>query len=277
VALSGVFKVFSGKPVNPVGTDGKMALSDHLRELRARILRCGIVLLVFVVGGLVFFDPLFALVYDPYLAAQAQLPEGTTMPTTSGAAAGFLLRLKIAGYAAVVLASPYWLYQIWAFLLPGLHHNERRWTRIFVAVAGPLFLVGVSAGYWVLPKGLEFLIGLNPEGVTNLVEFNEYLTFFAQILIAFGIGFEIPLFVVMLNLAGVVKGKTLGQYRHWMILGSFIFAAIITPGDPFTMIFMAIPMILLFGVAELIARWNDKRRAKNDPWAGLSPDEASTL
>jgi sec-independent protein translocase protein TatC len=81
----------------------------------------------------------------------------------------------------------------------------------------------------------------------------------------------------MLNLAGVVKGKTLGQYRHWMILGSFIFAAIITPGDPFTMIFMAIPMILLFGVAELIARWNDKRRAKNDPWAGLSPDEASTL
>ena len=277
MALPGVLKVFSGKPVNPVGPDGKMALSDHLRELRARVLRCAVVLIVFVIVGLVFFDPIFDIFYNPYLDAQAQLPEGTTMPTTSGAAAGFLLRLKVAGYAALVLASPYWLYQIWAFLLPGLHDDERKWTRIFVAVASPLFLTGVLAGYWVLPKGLEFLIGLNPEGVTNLVEFNEYLTFFAQVLLAFGIGFEIPLFVVMLNLAGVVKGKTLGQYRHWTILGSFIFAAIITPGDPFTMILMAIPMVLLFGLAEIIARWNDKRRAKQDPWAGLSPDEASTL
>ena len=278
MSLSGVVQLFVGKPVHPVGTDGRMALSDHLRELRARLLKAALVLVAAFALALFFFEPIFALVLDPYLKAQEALPEGSTEATTAGAAGGFILYLKLCGLAAVIGTSPFWLYQIWAFILPGLHANEKKWTGIFAAIAGPLFLAGVLLGYLTLPKGLEILIGFTPADLTNLVEFNEYLSFFTRTLLVFGIAFEIPVFVVLLNLAGVLKGKTLGAYRPWIIVGSFLFAAVATPsGDPFTMTFMAVPMVLLFFVSEVIARLNDRRRGNRSINAGLSPDEASPL
>ncbi len=255
-----------------------MALSDHLRELRARILRTVVLMLAVLVASLFFFDILFDLVYGPYISAQRTLPDGASIATTNGAGGGLMLYLKLCGFAAVIGTSPYWLYQIWAFILPGLHPQERRWSRVFAAIAGPLFVAGVVLGYVTLPKGLEILIGLNPEGVTNLVEFSEYLQFFSRTILVFGLAFEIPLFVVLLNLAGVVSGKSLGQHRPWIIIGIFIFAAVATPSaDPFTMTFMAVPMVLLFFVSELIARYNDRRRARRGVNAGLSPDEVSPL
>ncbi len=278
MSISGVAKLFIGRPVHPVGPDGRMALSDHLRELRARILKIALVIVLGLAVSLVFFDQLFDLIYDPYLEAQENLPEGSTLPTTSGAGAGLMLYLKLCGLASIVGTSPFWLYQIWAFILPGLHPRERKWSRIFVAIAGPLFFAGVFLGYVTLPKGLEILIGFNPDELTNLVEFNDYLTFFSRTLIVFGIAFEIPLFVVLLNLAGVLKGKTLGEHRAWIIVGTFLFAAIATPSaDPFTMTLMAVPMVLLFFISEVIARFNDRRRAKRNRFADLSPDEASPL
>ena len=192
-----------------------------------------------------------------------------------------MVQLKVSGLAAVVLGSPFWLYQIWAFILPGLHSNERRWTRIFAAVAGPLFIAGVAVGYYVLPKGLEVLIGFTPDSVQNLVEFSRYFSFFTRMLLVFGIAFEIPLFVVLLNLAGVVSGKSLGKHRPWIILGTFVFAAVATPStDPFSMIMLAAPMAALFLMSELIARFIDRGRAKRaaaDGLAGLSDDESSPL
>ena len=278
MSISGVAKLFIGRPVHPVGPDGRMALSDHLRELRARILKIALVIVLGLAVSLIFFDQLFDLIYDPYLEAQENLPEGSTLPTTSGAGAGLMLYLKLCGLASIVGTSPFWLYQIWAFILPGLHPRERKWSRIFVAIAGPLFFAGVFLGYVTLPKGLEILIGFNPDELTNLVEFNDYLTFFSRTLIVFGIAFEIPLFVVLLNLAGVLKGKTLGEHRAWIIVGTFLFAAIATPSaDPFTMTLMAVPMVLLFFISEVIARFNDRRRARRNRFADLSPDEASPL
>jgi len=278
VSISGLIRLFVGTPVHPVGPDGRMALSDHLRELRARILKMTVVVLLGLALALVFFDQLYHLVYDPYMRAQEALPNGSTLGTTSGAGGGLMLYLKLCGLASVVGTSPFWLYQIWAFILPGLHAQEKRWSRIFVAIAGPLFLAGVLLGYVTLPKGLEILIGFTPDGLTNLVDFNEYLTFFSRTLLVFGIAFEIPLFVVLLNLAGVVSGKGLGAHRPWIIVGVFVFAAVATPSaDPFTMTFMAVPMVVLFLVAEQIARYNDRRRAKRDKFADLSPDEASPL
>jgi len=278
VTISGLVGLFVGKPVHAVGADGRMALSDHLRELRARILRVAMVMVLAVVVSLFFFEELYDFVYGPYLQAQEQLPEGQSIATTSGPGGGILLYLKLCGFSALIGTSPYWLYQIWAFILPGLHPNERKWSRIFVAIATPLFFFGVFLGYVTLPKGLEILIGLNPDGLTNLVDFNEYLQFFTRTLLVFGIAFEIPVFVVLLNLAGVVKGRQLAAYRPWIIVGSFIFAAIATPSaDPFTMTFMAVPMVLLFFVSEIIARWNDRRRARNNKFANLSPDEVSPL
>jgi sec-independent protein translocase protein TatC len=278
LSLTGVVQLFVGRPVHPVGPDGRMALSDHLRELRARILKAALAIAVAFVVALFFFDPLFAIVNEPYQKAREALGEDRTVATTSGAAGGFLLYLKLCGLAALIGASPVWLYQIWAFILPGLHSNEKKWTGIFAVIAGPLFLAGIALGYLTLPKGLELLIGFTPGDLTNLVEFNDYLTFFIRTMLGFGIAFEIPVFVVLLNLAGIVKGKSLAAHRPWMIVGTFLFAAVITPsGDPFTMSFMAVPMVVLFLISEVIARLNDRRRAKRGINAGLSPDEASPL
>lgn len=278
MSISGLVQLFVGTPVHPVGADGRMALSDHLRELRARILKSTVVVLLGLGVALLFFDQLYDLVYDPYLQAQESLPEGSTVGTTGGPGGGLMLYLKLCGLASIVGTSPFWLYQIWAFILPGLHSQERRWSRIFAAIAGPLFLAGILLGYLTLPKGLEILIGFNPPGLTNLVDFNDYLTFFSRTLLVFGIAFEIPLFVVLLNLAGVVSGKALGAHRPWIIVFIFVFAAVATPSaDPFTMTFMAVPMVLLFLIAEQIARFNDRRRARQAPYAGLSPDEVSPL
>jgi sec-independent protein translocase protein TatC len=278
VALRGIYRLFSGKPVHPVGEDGRMALSDHFRELRARVLKVALTFLVVFVVSLFFFDPLFDFVYGPYEQAMENLPEGKSFATTSGAGGGLMLYLKLCGFAALVATCPVWLYQIWAFIMPGLHPTEKRWTRIFVAVAAPLFLVGLVLGWLTLPKGLEVLIGINPDPITNLVDFNEYLQFFTRTLLVFGLAFEIPVFVVMLNRAGVVKGKTLGQYRPWIIIGIFVFAAVATPStDPFTMTIMAVPMVILYGISEVLARIHDRRKAERAPNAGLSPDEASPL
>jgi sec-independent protein translocase protein TatC len=278
VRIAGLVGLFQGRPQHPVGPDGRMALSDHFREFRARLLRSLLVLALAFAVAIVFRDALYDAVYGPYADAQAQLPEGKTVATTSGAGAGLLLWLTLCGFAAAVVTAPYWLYQAWAFVLPGLYAQERRMTRIFVSVAGPLFIAGVALGYLTLPKALEVLIGFNPDGVTNLTDFNDYLQFFTRTLLVFGLAFNIPVFVVLLNLAGVVKGASLKAYRPWIIIGTFVFAAVATPSaDPFTMTLMAVPMVLLFFVSEVIARLNDRRRARNAPNAGLSPDELSAI
>ena len=277
--LSGILALLAGKPHHPVGADGRMALSDHLRELRARLLRIAIVVVVGLIVSLFFFDQIFELVLEPYAAAQRQLGDKVnTEATIAGAGGPLMLYLTLCGTVTIVLTSPFWLYEIWAFILPGLHSQERKWTRVFAAIAGPLFLTGVALGYYTLPKGLEILIGLTPESLTNLVEFGDYLSFLIRTLLVFGVAFEIPVFVILLNLAGVLPGRALGAHRAWIIIGSFVFAALATPStDPFTMLFLAVPMVLLFTISEVIARFLDRRRAESDPAAGLGDDELSPL
>lgn len=283
MSLTGVLGLFRTTPKNPVGPDGRMALADHLRELRGRLLKVAVMLVVGVVVAFFFYDQLFSLIYEPYAKARVVL-EGKgvdSKPVLTGVANPFLLQLKLCGLAAVVLGSPFWLYQIWAFVVPGLHAHEKRWTRVFATVAGPLFLLGVATGYYVLPKGIEVLIGFTPESLQNLVEFGDYFRFLTRMLLVFGIAFEIPLFVVMLSLAGVVSGSSLGAHRPWIVLGTFVFAAVATPStDPFSMLMLALPMTALFMVSELIARLVDRRRRKRDAeqgLAGLDDDAASPL
>jgi sec-independent protein translocase protein TatC len=278
MSVAGVIGLFRADPRHRVGADGQMALSDHLRELRARLLRVVLVLLVGVIVALFFYKPLLGLVLGPYNEALTRLDPGTkTLATINGVGGPLMLQLKLSGVAAVVLTSPYWLYQIWGFIVPGLHAHERRWTRLFAAVAGPLFLAGVAVGYYVLPKGLEVLIGFTPKALTNLVDFGEYFSFMTRMLLVFGVAFEIPVFVVLLNLAGVVSGRTLGNHRPWIVIGTFIFAAVATPStDPFSMLMLAVPMVALFMISEVIARIVDKRRGAR-AYDGLDDDQASDL
>jgi sec-independent protein translocase protein TatC len=283
VSVAGVLGLFRSNPRQPLGDDGRMALADHLRELRARLLKVALVLVAGIAIAWFFYDVLFYLLYSPYEQAERILAEEgvDSKGVIGGIGNPLLLRLKICALAAVVVSSPFWLYQIWAFIVPGLHAQEKRWTQLFAVVAGPLFLAGVATAYYVLPKGIEVLIGFTPGTLQSLVEFGDYFRFLTRMMLVFGVAFEIPLFVVLLNLAGVLSGKSLGAHRPWIVIGTFVFAAVATPStDPFSMIMLALPMTLLFLVSEVIARTVDRRRAKRSREGGydaLPDDEASPL
>ena len=280
MSIAGALRLFRVSPKHPVGPDGQMALADHLRELRARLMIVAVTIVLGIVVAWFFYDRTFQLLLDPDNEARKTLEARgvETQPVISGVAASLLLRLKISALAAVIVTCPIWLYQIWAFIVPGLHPHERRSTKMFAVIAGPLFVAGVAVAYYVLPKGMEVLIGFTPADIQSLIEFDRYLSFLIRMMLVFGVAFEIPLFVVMLNLAGVVSGKTLGAYRPWIVIGTFVFAAVATPStDPFSMIFLAVPMALLFLVSEVIARAVDRRRARADGLSMLGDDEQSDL
>ncbi len=280
MSIAGVVGLFRIRPVHPVGADGRMALSDHLRELRARLLKSVMFLVIAFFVAIFFYNQLLDLVATPYRDAQRQLGgQVDSELVLNNITAGLMLQLKLSGVVAIVASSPFWLYQIWAFIVPGLHPTERKWSRVFAAVAGPLFIGGVALGYYVLPKGIAVLIKFTPDNVRNLVEFTTYFSFITRMLLVFGIAMEIPLFVVLLNLAGIISGRAIGRARPWIIIGTMIFAAVATPStDPFSMLMLAIPMLILFAISELIARFIDRVRGRNkartDQWAD---DEVSSL
>jgi sec-independent protein translocase protein TatC len=278
VAFGGFLDLFRVRPGGPVGEGGRMALTDHFRELRARLLKSVLALVVVTIASFFFYNQLLELVTGPFNDARDRLGSDTkTVIYVSGVGGGLMIQLKLCALSGVILSSPVWLYQIWAFVLPGLHRNERRWTMLFVAIAGPLFAAGVALGYYVLPKGLQVLISFTPADMTNLNDFNDFFSFMVRMLLVFGISLEIPFFVVLLNLAGVVSGRALGRYRPWITLGTFIFAAVATPStDPISMLLLAGPMLALFLLSEVIARVVDRRRGRVETpeWA---EDEASPL
>lgn len=259
-----------------------MPLLDHLRELRGRLFKAVVAIVVAAIAAAFLYEQLIELLRDPFEDAIAKLEDERDLNaqlTINDPAGPFILQLKVSLVAGIVAASPVWLWQLWAFIVPGLHRQERKWSMLFTAVASPLFVAGVLLGYYVLPKGLGILLDFTPADVSNFIELDRYLNFILRMLLVFGVSFEIPLFVVLLNLAGVVSGKALGRYRPWIILGTFVFAAVATPStDPISMLFLAAPMTVLFLISEVIARLVDRRRRRTegdyDQW---DDDEASDL
>lgn len=264
--------------------DGSMPLMAHLRELRGRLTKSLVVIVAATIVAVFFYDRIYELLTGPYRTSIRDLAERQGVDaklTITGVADPLTLLLKTSLVTGLVASSPVWLYQIWAFIVPAMHKHERRWSVLFAAIAGPLFISGVLIGFYVLPKGLEILIGFTPESVSNFTEIGKYLNFVLRMLLVFGVAFEIPLFVLLLNLAGVVSGKQLGGYRPWIIVGTFVFAAVATPStDPVSMLFLALPMTLLFLISEMIARLIDRRRARNDldgDFSAYDDDEVSPL
>jgi sec-independent protein translocase protein TatC len=259
-----------------------MTLVEHLRELRSRLFKAVLAIVACSIIAAFFYNDILALITEPFkkvvtdLAASENLEAELTINSVGGP---LTLALKVSLVTGIILSSPIWLYQLWAFILPGLHTKEQRWTRLFVAIAGPLFMTGVAVGYYVLPKGLSVLLDFTPADVANLVELGGYLNFILRMLLVFGVAFEIPVFVLLLNLAGVVKGRQLGEVRPWIVVGTFVFAAVATPStDPISMLFLAIPMTLLFFISEVIARLLDRRRGTVDAdYDAFDDDEASDL
>lgn len=257
-----------------------MSLTGHLAELRNRLLLTAVFVVAGGVFGWVFYEAIFTLLSDPYLDAAERLgTEGQDIRLTlNSIGAPLVFQLKISFVSGIILASPVWLYQIWAFVTPGMMRNERRWAITFLATAVPLFFTGMALAYWVLPIAIDVLLGFTPDGVTNLTDLSGYLSFIIRMLLVFGIAFELPVFILLLNFAGVVTGAKLSTWRRGMIMGIFVFAAVGTPtGDPVTMLLLAIPMWLLFEVAVVICRIRDKRRGGEPDYEQWADDEASPI
>lgn len=249
-----------------------MPLTEHLRELRSRLVKSGIAIGLGMVLGWIYYAQLFDWLSAPFQGAveQAQAEGRDVTLALTGVADPFVLQIQIAAMAGLVVSAPVWLYQLWRFVTPGLHKNERRWALGFVAVATPLFFGGVLLAYTVLPLGLEVLLGFTPENVENIVSVDRYLSFFIRTVLVFGVGFLLPLLVVLLNFAGVLTGKRLISWWRWIIIGVIVFAAVATPtGDPINLLLLAGPILLLVGVAVGICVLNDRRRARRD---GHEPD-----
>ncbi len=262
-----------------------MPLTEHLRELRSRLVKAGIAIGIGMVIGWIYYEQLFAWLSAPFSGAVEQArSEGREVTLAlTGVADPFVLQMQIAAMAGIVLSSPVWLYQLWRFITPGLHRNERRWAFAFVAVATPLFLAGVALAYAVLPLGLQVLLGFTPDNVENIVSVDRYLSFFLRTVLVFGVGFLVPLVLVLLNFAGVLPGRRLLGWWRWIILAVMLFAAVATPtGDPINLLLLAGPILLLVAIAVGICLLNDRRRARRraaDPaftdYDDLDDDEAS--
>jgi len=242
-----------------------MPLTEHLRELRSRLVKSGIAIAIGMVVGWVYYPELFAWLSAPFMGAVEQAQEEGREVTLAltGVADPFVLQMQVAAVAGVVLAAPVWLYQLWRFVTPGLHKHERRWAIGFVAVAFPLFLGGVALAYAVLPLGLQVLLGFTPDNVENIVSVDRYLSFFLRTVLVFGVGFLVPLLLVLLNFAGVLSGRRLVSWWRWIIVAVILFAAVATPtGDPINLMLLAGPILLLVAVAVGVCLLNDRRRAR---------------
>jgi sec-independent protein translocase protein TatC len=262
----------SAPPV-PGGTKGRnanadaaMPLREHLGELRSRLVKSLLAIAVGMTVAWFFYDGIFAVIRAPFDAVVAENEaHGREMTLAfTGVADPFVMQLKVAGVTGVLLATPVWLYQLWRFVTPGLHRNERRWALGFAAVATPMFLGGAALAYWVMPRGLEILLGFTPENIENIISVDRYLSFFLRMMLVFGLGFMLPLLVVGLNLAGVLSAQRLWSWWRWIVLGVVVFAAAATPtGDPFNLALLAVPMLLLMLLAGGVTWLNDRRRSRN--------------
>lgn len=261
-----------------------MPLAAHLRELRRRLVISALAIAAGMVLGLVFYEPLLQLFVGPFTETTERLAEEQGLEAVinfDGIADPFTIPLRLAILTGIVAASPVWIYQLWAFIVPALYRNERRWALSVLLTAVPLFLAGVVLCYWLLPKGLTVLLGFTPQGVANFVSFSRYFSFVVRLVLVFGLAFLLPVFVVLLNAVGVFSGKTLSSARRWIVIGVFAFAAVATPtGDPITMLLLAVPMWLLFEASVVVCRLNDRRRARagaEPDYSEISDDEASDL
>lgn len=257
----------------PMPADGSMSLFEHLSELRYRLVVAAVAIIAGMIVAWFFRDELLYVLKIPYVSAIADLkvknPDAQTLLVNINITSPLTLALKVSALAGAIVTAPIWLYQLWAFIAPGLLAREKKWTLIFLGAATPMFLGGVVVGYVVMPKGIQVLLSFTQDGVSNLQDVNAYLSFLIRIMLVFGIGFLLPLVVLMLNIVGVIKASQLAKYRMYVVFGTFVFGAVATPStDPFSMLLLALPMTILFLAAEVIAHVLDRRKVRRVALAG---------
>lgn len=248
-----------------------MPLIDHVRELRYRIIVSCIAVVVTSSVAFVFYRPLVEIVMYPYQVAsgaiRAKNPTASLQVVNTGVVAPFVLNMRVAVVAGLIAACPIWLYEIWAFIVPGLLANEKRWALRFLGASIPLFLIGSALGYWVLPKGIAMMLNFTPHGmgITNLLDMNAFLALEIRVILLFGVSFLLPVVLVLLNLVHVVSADQLRRARKWSIFGFFCLGAFINPsGDPISMCALALPLSIMYVVAEWICRSNERKYRRDE-------------
>ncbi|MBT2399039.1 twin-arginine translocase subunit TatC [Streptomyces sp. ISL-100] len=258
-----------------------MPLVEHLRELRNRLAKGVLAIMAVTIVALVYSEDLMKFMTK-------SVPKCPPNVTSDGGncaivsfntlTAPFTVTIQVSLVAGLVLSSPVWLYQLWAFVAPGLHKNEKKYTYAFVGAAVPLFSAGAYLAYLILPISVKVLLSLTPGGSANILSLGDVLDFTLRMVLVFGLAFELPLILVMLNLTGILTGRRMLGWWRGVIMGVFLFGAIITPTtDPIGMLALAGPITFLYFMAVGFSLLNDKRRERNNPDAGLDDDEASEL
>lgn len=258
--------------------DGRMPLREHLRELRNRLFKAGLALLVGSVAGWFLYDPVLEAMARP-LFELAENTDRNVLPNLGGVTQAFDLKIKLSIFIGAIVSSPLWIYQLWAFVTPGLTRKERRYALGFMAAAVPLFAMGTGLAYLFVPNAVKFLVGFTPDGYANFLSVPEYLGFVMRIILVFGLSFLVPVVLVAMNMIGLVRGRTILKAWRWVVVIAFTFAAMATPTpDVLSMFLLALPLLTLFGLAIGIAMLNDRRRGRTEPrFDDVDDDTASEL
>jgi len=266
--------------------DGSMTLLEHLQELRSRLFKSSLAVLAGMIVGWFFSGWVLNFITQPYCSYMSSRGKpalgqpGQCNLLQTGLTDVFTLKLQLALWIGLVLAGPLWLYQLWAFVAPGLHKNERRWAYWFAGIAAPLFAVGAVLAYLVVAKGLAFLLQFTPSNVTTALEVSGYVKFITNFMLLFGVAFEFPLVVVLFNLAGIASARRLLGWWRIAVFVFFLFSAITVPtADPFGMSMMGLALSSLYFGAVLFAYFNDRRRARarRAEFGDIGDDDISPL
>lgn len=249
----------SGAP--PRDPSGAMSLVEHLAELRRRLVISLLALAVGMVVGLLLYDPVLDFLVEPYCDVKRGIdPDAACRLVVTDPLESFSIRLKLSAYLGLLVASPVILWQLWRFITPGLYEKEKRYAIPFVASSIVLFLLGASLAIWTFPKTLDFFAAFGGTELELLYTPGKYLGLLTMMMLIFGLGFEFPVVLVFLELAGVLSWRTLATFRRYAIVGIVVVDAVITPsGDPITLLAMAVPMIVFYEAAILIGRFAIRR------------------
>lgn len=267
----------AGKKKRPKNAEGRMSLHQHLVELRNRIVIATVFILIGSIGGWFLYEPVLRELETPLrLAAEERNLEASV--NYGSVAAPFDFKLRYSFLIGVVISSPFWIWQLWAFVTPGLTKKERRYILGFTLASIPLFFAGCYLAFLFLPVVVPFLLAFTPEGSSNLINIQNYLPFVSQIILVLGFAFLVPVFMVALNFIGLVSAKQYIASWRWMVVTAFFFAALTTPTpDVVSMFMLATPLMALFAVAVGICAWHDRLRRRKNPFADLDDSEASPL
>jgi sec-independent protein translocase protein TatC len=269
-----------------------MTLMEHLQELRGRLFKASLGVLVgFGISWFLVATWVVAALNKPYCDLMQnnaiKANHGQPLPATwqcplqvLGPTDYFVLQMKVALWVALVIAAPVWLYQLWAFIAPGLHRNERRWAYVFVGAAAPLFAAGGLLAFFVVTKGLEFLFSLTPSNVSTNLDVTRYVDFITGLMLLFGVALEFPLIVALFNVTGMASARRLLSWWRVAVFAFFAFSAIATPTpDPFGMTALALVLTALYFAAVGFAFLNDARRnrRRRAEFGDVGDDEISPL